>query len=83
MSVSKHIACIDCKEHLWIGQTSESFYSGEPHTMEALRVFLFKHENHNLKFVSEFYDSYFGEDTDEWTEIDSDDYKEQPPEETL
>ncbi len=46
------IACDDCKVYLWIGQRSSekedtsrwSFYSGQPETMEQLKLFLFKHQ---------------------------------------
>lgn len=89
MSVSYHIACLTCKEHLWIGQSSECFYSGEKHTMEALRVFLFKHvshapkemsdkgEYHELVFVPEPFNSNWEHksESEKWEEIEADIYK--------
>ena len=85
-----HICCLDCREHLWIGQT-DSFYSGEPHTMEALRQFLVKHrtwyvprtkgqEYHELIYIPEPYSEsikdFFEQD---WKEWDSDDFKTTKP----
>jgi len=72
MSKSMHIACMDCKEALWIGQ-SDSIYSGMPEVMEALKVFLVKHrtysprgtktEYHELLYMPEPYNGDF-EDID-------------------
>lgn len=75
MSVDRKLACDDCKEYVWIAQGGNPpeagiFYSGEPHTMKALKIFLFKHHKHNLRFVPEWYADYFYN----WTEIDADDY---------
>ena len=55
MSTTYDIYCEDCLECLWVGQgskTNPSFYTEEPDTMEALGRFLWKHENHELKFAS-------------------------------
>lgn len=54
MSRSTFITCEGCKERLWIGQ-GHIIYTGEPHTMDALQSFLYKHETgsdkiHNLQF---------------------------------
>lgn len=52
MSTTYDLECLDCKEQIWIGQR-DYIYTGEPQTMELLRVFLFVHLRHNLRFVSE------------------------------
>ena len=84
MSRDMHICCLECKEHIWIGQT-DVIYSGMPEVMEALRVFLVKHrtyttreyakpeEYHELLYMPEPYNGSF-EDID-WTEIEVDQYK--------
>jgi len=78
MSVDRKITCEDCKEYLWIAQGGcppdheGTFYSGEPHTMAALKHFLFKHSEHNLKFVPEHYADYL----EGYKEIDADNFKE-------
>jgi hypothetical protein len=51
MSVTFSMACKKCKEHLWIGQSSRTFYSGEPETMEKLKEFLFNHMYHELVYT--------------------------------
>jgi hypothetical protein len=43
-----HLCCITCEEHIWIGQ-NDSFYSGMPEVMEALRLFLIKHKTTTTK----------------------------------
>lgn len=75
MSVCYSIICKDCKKSLWVGQSSRTFYSGEPHTMEALREFLFNHVNHSLTY----YPTEWMDETlePEWEEIDSNKYKSQ------
>ncbi|MEE8346976.1 MAG: hypothetical protein V3S20_06490 [Dehalococcoidia bacterium] len=55
MSTSYDIYCEDCLESLWVGQQGgggDTFYTGHPEVMEALGRFLWKHENHELKFAS-------------------------------
>lgn len=74
MSVCYHLICEKCKKSLWIGQTSDTFYSGEPHTMEALRVFLFDHVGHHLTFDAPEYRDEMLED--DWEEIDANNYKD-------
>ena len=85
MSRSMHIVCLLCKEHLWIGQ-NETLYTGEPHTMEALRQFFERHttyyhkefapdEYHELLYMPEPYNGAFEEEEKTWKEIDADDYK--------
>ncbi len=69
MSVCYHIGCKDCKKSLWIAQSTRCFYSGEPHTMKALKEFLFDHHGHPLVFS----DSH---SFDDYEEIDADKYKE-------
>lgn len=81
-----HIVCMKCKEHLWIGQ-NETFYSGEAHTMEALRQFLLRHityqikdidpdNYHDLIYTPEPYNGGVEEIVGgDWKEIDADDYK--------
>lgn len=44
MSVTYHIGCATCKEHLWIGQR-DYIYTSEPETTQ-LSEFLFKHQQH-------------------------------------
>jgi len=53
MSEDYHLACYQCKDHIWIGQSQNSghpfcFYFGEPEIMEELRDFLWKHSGHPL-----------------------------------
>jgi hypothetical protein len=53
MSDSYNIACINCGDYVWIGQSQNSdppfcFYSGEPDTMQKLKEFLWKHMGHVL-----------------------------------
>lgn len=53
MSRTYSIACTKCREHVWIAQRgvcSPTLYSGSPHTMAALKTFLFAHEGHPLIF---------------------------------
>jgi len=86
MSRTMHICCITCEEHLWIGQ-NDSFYSGEVHTMEALRQFLIKHrtytprhlcdpkEYHELIYTPEPYNGGVEELSGrEWKEWEADDF---------
>lgn len=80
MSRSMHICCMNCKEHLWIGQT-DTLYTGEPATMEALRQFLVKHRTytlrnydpdgyHELLFMPEPYNGSFEEiEWNEWKAV--------------
>ena len=63
MSKAYSIGCRDCREHLWIAQTG-ILYTGEPHTMEALKAFLFKHAGHNLVF-----DDHINSEMIDWNEI--------------
>ena len=79
MSICYSIICEDCKKYLWIGQSSRTFYSGEPHTMEALREFLFNHMKHHLTYDSaEWRDEIYEENG--WEEIDANKYKKVLPE---
>jgi hypothetical protein len=53
MSETYELACIPCKKKLWIGQSQNSnppfcFYSGEPDTMQSLKMFLWEHRGHSL-----------------------------------
>ena len=54
MSRTYSIGCEDCKEELWIGQGWPGrrcfIYTSNKKTMQALGDFLFKHENHRLRF---------------------------------
>lgn len=56
MADTFHIACMDCKEHLWIGQscwTEKSgliLYHGGKES-EKQSGFFMDHINHSLKFV--------------------------------
>lgn len=56
MSRTFDIVCRDCKQGVWIGQTSHGndrgghIYTGEPKTMETLADFLFAHIGHALVF---------------------------------
>jgi hypothetical protein len=53
MSKTYSIGCRECRKRLWIAQGwggSINLYSGEPETMEALRVFLYQHMSHPLIF---------------------------------
>lgn len=84
MSRTMHLGCKTCKEHIWVGQNN-AFYSGEPHTMEGLRLFLIKHRTgdvmtpndndseigmeHELIYTPELYE-------EDWAEVDTDRYKD-------
>lgn len=54
MSDSYYLACTECKAYVWVGQSQNSdhhpfcFYSGEPKTMEQLKMFLWDHQGHSL-----------------------------------
>lgn len=87
MSRSMHICCLDCKEHLWIGQ-NDTLYTGEQHTMEALRQFLIKHRTHterNLCEKGEYHELIYHPEPynggleelrdEEWTEWDAEEFK--------
>lgn len=53
MSKTFSIACKDCEKQLWIGQSKKEdfkIYSGNPEVMRNLRLFLWEHKGHNLKF---------------------------------
>ena len=52
MSTTFDIICVKCKKDLWIGQ-GDILYTGEPETMEKLRVFLHEHKNHPLLFTND------------------------------
>ena len=52
MSTTYDLKCLDCKEQIWICQ-GDGIYTGDPKIMELLRTFLFVHERHHLRFVSE------------------------------
>lgn len=85
-----HVCCLTYEEHLWIGQT-DSLYTGEPHTMEALRQFLIKHRTtttkdnsdnntdwqyHELIYEAEPYNGGHEElSGHDWKEWDADKYK--------
>lgn len=82
MSRTMNIGCVTCKEHVWIGQ-NDYIYTAEPHTMEALRVFLVKHridpefngddyDTHHLIYQPELFHK-------DWHEIDTDQYKKPTP----
>lgn len=55
MSVTYSIACRDCKESLWIGQT-DYLYFGEKDFEKKLTGFLYKHSgnSHSLIFLNDF-----------------------------
>lgn len=59
MSTTYELACLDCKEVIWIGQnthqvtpsTGEAFwylYTGEPATMRMFHEFMRRHQSHSL-----------------------------------
>jgi len=53
MSDTYELACVPCREKIWIGQSQNTnppfcFYSGEPVTMQKLRMFLWRHRGHSL-----------------------------------
>lgn len=57
MSKTFSIACRECQKHVWIAQgigvpsaEFNTFYSGDPGIMDALKGFLFVHAGHNLVF---------------------------------
>lgn len=88
MSICYHIVCLKCKKYLWIGQSPQTFYSGEKNTMSALEDFLFTHvtyspkrlepnKYHELVFMTEPFNSAWEEQWEEekWEEIDANKYK--------
>lgn len=62
MSTTYHIACIQCKEFLWIGQNTThneagwGLYTGEEKTMKDFHDFMRKHESHSTYPSSDSYD---------------------------
>lgn len=77
MSQTYSIGCRQCRKHLWIAQSSQgnpSLYTGEPHTMAALKVFLFEHLGHSLEFNENTCT-----DLAEWDEIEIDPEPSSPP----
>jgi hypothetical protein len=69
MSRTFSIACMQCRVHLWIAQSTcgGSLYH-TPENIEALRKFLFDHVGHPLKF-----DDNCETDISEMTEIETHD----------
>ncbi len=49
MSVTYHLVCVDCEERIWVGQNDFIY---DPHRY-GIDLFLHKHIEHNLMFVSE------------------------------
>ena len=49
MSETYNIACIDCREFIWVGQKTW-IYKNERH-LDVLEKFLFVHLEHELKFL--------------------------------
>jgi hypothetical protein len=58
-------------ESVWIGQGAV-IYTGEPQTMNVLRLFLRIHVEHALRFV----DEHSKHEEDGWAEVTPDNYKE-------
>jgi hypothetical protein len=52
MSRDMHLCCLDCKQHIWIGQT-DVIYSGMPDVMELLREFLVTHRTYAPRYLDE------------------------------
>lgn len=52
MSRDMYIACLNCRESLWIGQTN-IIYTGSAETMGDLNVFLVKHRTYLPREYSE------------------------------
>lgn len=55
MSKTYSIGCFQCQKHLWIAQgwdlaENSTLYVGEPHTVRALKAFLFEQCGHPLVF---------------------------------
>lgn len=74
MSRTYSIGCRQCRKHLWIAQASgdsQTLYTGELHTMAALKSFLFDHLGHPLVF-SENCES----EVADWDEIEA---RPEPP----
>lgn len=72
MSQTYDIACMQCREALWIAQSGiggMTLYSGEPKTMEHLREFLFRHSGHHLEFRDS---QHFDDFKQLWEEPDED-----------
>ena len=54
MSRTYDLVCEDCNEGIWVGQKSSTgvaFYSGCVEVMSQLGRFMFKHEDHELRFM--------------------------------
>lgn len=68
MSATYSLGCRDCKKKIWIAQGTgyRCLYSGNQKCMEALREFLFDHEEHNLVFA----DNINNEEMLSWDDIE-------------
>lgn len=62
MSTTYHIACIQCKEYLWIGQNTShndagwNLYTAEEQTMTDFHNFMRKHESHTIRSQEEAFE---------------------------
>jgi hypothetical protein len=70
MSVTHQLACVDCREKIWIGQSG--YLYGTDHHTKALGEFLHHHRGHNLRFDTDDY-WFHRQNYTEWevTEADS------------
>ena len=58
MSTTYHLCCMDCKQRIWVGQrgggSKESWIYKDGKTLDKLESFLVEHEDHRLKYASEY-----------------------------
>lgn len=57
MSNSRMLACLDCKEEIWVGQNNTPLYNKETNMLEKLSSFLEEHQNHSLIYYTLFINS--------------------------
>lgn len=75
MSQTLELCCLDCKEHLWIGQRRSAarpesayvYFTDEAH--QHLNAFVRRHVGHTLKLVDD--EGFDMLDAHDWTDVES------------
>lgn len=74
MSRTYAIACTQCREQLWIGQSQSPLYYSEPDRMAQLSRFLVTHRDHPLVYK----DDEFLPDYKEFENLDEREWEDSP-----